>query len=152
MEVLREMCGEVGDKEGPCVLAIMRAYEERLEHNPSGGYTVHIPWHKADSRELSVAECLDIAKRRAERDWAKKGKGKRRRAGNRGPGQAVANEASGEAGSEGGSSSSTSTTMTAITRAATTTGSSSATISTTPRGTTRTNTYDSSSADTTSII
>ena len=74
---------EVINPEDPKLLQIEKAYpglgaaefvlgvwQELQRFNPSGGYTVEIPWHAAQERELTPAEVIEILIR---------GKGKRKK-------------------------------------------------------------------------
>ena len=74
---------EVVNKEDPKLLQIEKAYpglgaadfvlsvwQELMRFNSSGGYTVEIPWHAAQERELTPAEVTGIIRR---------GKGKRKK-------------------------------------------------------------------------
>ena len=54
---------------------VLSVWQELQRFNPSGGYTVEIPWHNKEERELTPAEVTDVLMR----GKGKGGKGRRGR-------------------------------------------------------------------------
>ena len=42
---------------------VLSVWQELQRFNPSGGYTVEIPWHNKEERELTPAEVTDVLMR-----------------------------------------------------------------------------------------
>ena len=56
---------------------VLSVWQELQRFNPSGGYTVEIPWHRKEERELTPAEVTDVPMRG--KGKGKGGKGRRGR-------------------------------------------------------------------------
>ena len=56
---------------------VLSVWQELQRFNPSGGYTVEIPWHNKEERELTPAEVTDVLMRG--KGKGKGGKGRRGR-------------------------------------------------------------------------